>query len=404
MADRRAVCIGGGITGVLTARELRLAGWDVVVLEGRTVGAGSSSRTAAGIRQQFSTPDTVRGMRYAVRFYQAFGEEIGQSPLVQNGYLFLVDTESDWAAAQTRVEMQRACGLTEVVALEGAALREQFPWVAESVRGATFCPTDGFLLPHLVYNEGARRVRELGGTLVQNATVTGAVASGDRLTAVVTDRGTFEGDVFLDCTNAWTRRLSRILGGVELPVEPLKRYLWFLERSGALPAAAFTAMPLVVAPTGVYCRPENADTLLVGKKHDTPAEYDFTYEDQDRIEPAWSHQGGVEAHPYGVWAELAGYLPAVAEFTGFTATTGGFYATTPDHNPYLGYDPQRKNLIHLVGFSGHGAMFGPFTARCGLALAEAGRDTATVALDEGTVSLDAFRLDRDTSHAEALVI
>ena len=74
MADRRAVCIGGGITGVLTARELRLAGWDVVVLEGRTVGAGSSSRTAAGIRQQFSTPDTVRGMRYAVRFYQAFGE------------------------------------------------------------------------------------------------------------------------------------------------------------------------------------------------------------------------------------------------------------------------------------------------------------------------------------------
>ena len=72
--DRSAVCIGGGITGVLAARELLLAGWKVTVLEGRHVGAGSSSRTAAGIRQQFSTPETVRGMRYAVAFYRSFAE------------------------------------------------------------------------------------------------------------------------------------------------------------------------------------------------------------------------------------------------------------------------------------------------------------------------------------------
>jgi len=87
----RVVVIGGGITGTLTARELCLAGCRVTVLEAAHLGAGSSSRTGGGIRQQFSTPGTVRGMRYAVRFYRAFAAEVedGTSPIVQNGYLFL---------------------------------------------------------------------------------------------------------------------------------------------------------------------------------------------------------------------------------------------------------------------------------------------------------------------------
>ena len=57
------------------------------------------------------------------------------------------------------------------------------------------------------------------------------------------------------------------------------------------------------------------------------------------------------------------------EFGGVQATTAGFYAVTPDHNPFLDVDPAVPNLIRLVGFSGHGAMFGPFTA----AVARAGR-------------------------------
>lgn len=407
MADRHAVCIGGGITGILAARELLLAGWAVTVLESRHLGAGSSSRTAAGIRQQFSTPGTVHGMRYAVSFYRAFAEETeGRvSPIVQSGYLFLYDDESAWQTARSVAAMQRDCGLVEVEDLAHDDLVRRFPWVApEKLVGGTFCPTDGFLLPHLVYNDGARRVRELGGTIVQGAEVHGTHDRGAIIGAVHTNRGTFEGDLFLDCTNAWTRRTGRALDAEPLEVDPLKRYLWFLQRDGSLTEDALAAMPLVISPSGVYCRPENRGSLLVGKKHDTRPETAFSYEDQDLIEPAFAHDGGVDSVPFSVWAELAEVLPPVGEFAGFSATSCGYYGTTPDHNPFLGYDRRRTNLIRLVGFSGHGAMFGPFTARIARELAEAGRDVATIDIDGHSIDVSAFRIGRTYSHAEQMVI
>ncbi len=67
MHPRKVVIIGAGITGALVAHHLLEAGVDVTVLEAREKGAGSSSRSAACIRQQFSTPATVRAMIYSTR-------------------------------------------------------------------------------------------------------------------------------------------------------------------------------------------------------------------------------------------------------------------------------------------------------------------------------------------------
>lgn len=402
---RTAVCIGGGITGVLTARELLLRGWQVTVLEARHVGAGSSSRTAAGIRQQFSTPGTVRGMRYSVAFYRAFRDEVedGTNPIVQNGYLFLYDDATAWTSARARVEMQRGCGL-DVEALDPAALIEAFPWVEPTLHGGTFCPTDGFLLPHLVYNEGARRIRDLGGRIVQQAEVHGVELAGDRIAAVVTSAGRFAADLFVDATNAWTRRTAEVLGAEPLPVDPLKRYLWFLTRDGTLDEATLAKMPLVVGPTGVYCRPENRSTLLMGKAHAAAPEPAFTYDDQDRIDPAFAHTAGFDGLAVEAWSEIAAAVPPIGAFGGLTATTSGYYATTPDHNPFFGFDPRRANLIRLVGFSGHGAMFGPFTALVAANLADAGRNLRSITVDGADVPLDAFAIGRAFTHSEQMVI
>ncbi len=401
----RAVIVGAGISGVLVARELCLAGWDVTVLEAQHVGAGSSSRTAAGIRQQFSTPSTVRGMRYAVDFYKRFGDEMGARCLEQAGYLFLCGDDAAAEAARARVVMQRGAGLDDVAFLSPSELAARFPWVdAGAVAGGTWCPSDGFLLPAVIYGEGARRVRELGGRVEVRSPVVRAEHTGGRLVAVHTPAARFEADLFVDCTNAWSPRVGAVLGATPLPVAPIKRYLWFLRRDGSLGADALADMPLVVSPSGVYARPENADTLLMGWAHAGAPEPAFTDEDQDTVEPRFAHTSGVDAVPYEAWARFAEVVPGVGEFGGVQATTAGFYAVTPDHNPFLDVDPAVPNLIRLVGFSGHGAMFGPFTAAVARALADAGRALPHVDLPTGRVELGAFAIGRPIGHAESMVI
>ena len=331
--SRRVVIVGAGITGSLLSVRLARAGWSVVLLEGAHVGAGSSSRTAAGIRQQFSTPETVLGMRYSVDFYRRFREEVGgaEVPIVENGYLFLYALQEEWDAARVRVRMQQACGLAEVEALDLDALVRRFPWVdRHALLGATFCPTDGFLHPQTVYNEAVAALLRLGGTLVQGAPVTAGRHEGGRLVEVDTPKGTFAADLFVDATNAWSPRLGRALGGTTLPIAPRKRYLWFCERAGSMSAAELQSMPLVIAPSGAYCRPENADSMLMGWAHEAREEADFTYEDQDRIEEAFFHRSGTESYGYATWASLAEVLPPLGEFAGLTATTSGYYAVTPD--------------------------------------------------------------------------
>ncbi len=402
----QAVIVGGGITGTLTAHALASVGWKVTLLEGAHLGAGSSSRTAAGIRQQFTTPATVAGMRYAVDFYSHFTERVGGDtrPIVQHGYLFLSGDPQQAAAAKARVTLQQGAGLAEVEWLPQGELQTRFPWLSPDLLGGTFCPTDGFLLPHLVYMEAAAAAQRHGATIVQGAQVLGADHAGGRITSLRTSKGNFGADLFLDCTNAWTRRTARLLGAADLPVDPLKRYLWFLSTGGALPPEIVNRMPLTIGPTGAYFRPENPELLLVGKLNAAEPEVEFTMDDQDVVHPDYDHRGGPDAWSTQAWMELADFVPAAAEMAGYSATTCGYYATTPDHNPYLGYDPLVANLIRLVGFSGHGAMFGPFTAAVGAALARAGHNIDAVTLRGQTIPLAAFAMGRTPAHHEDMVI
>jgi len=402
--SRRVVILGAGITGVLTGRALRSDGWDVVVLEAHTPGAGSSSRTAAGCRQQFSTPSTVRGMRHSVGAYRSLGEQLGQEVLLQRGYLFLVDADGV-EAAQARIGVQQEAGLREVRWLTPDEVGEIGPAVdPDQVAGATWCPTDGFLLPQLVYQEGARLLREAGGTLVARAPVTGAERSGGRIVAVDTPRGRFEADLFVDATNAWTGRTATLLQAEPLPVVPTTRFLWFLARGEDPAVADLGRWPMVISPSGVYARPENAGTLLMGWARGDVVDDAELERAQDAIPAAYAHDGGLDVVPVEAWMALAEAVPAVAALAGLTATAGGLYAITPDHNPFLAFDTRLTNLIRLVGFSGHGAMFGPFTATVAAAMADAGRTLDRIRLPEGDVDLTAFHIGRPLDAAEAMVI
>jgi len=361
-------------------------------------------------------------MRYSVHEYMRFAERFRCEPgqgnaLVQNGYLFLYGdpgraddpaaAQAAWDGAQANVAMQRENGLSEVTAMSPSQLGERFPHVDPAVLiGGTFCPTDGFLHPDVVYMEGFRRIEELGGVLHQHQPVTGGrFDSQGQLVGVETSTGdVYEADVFVDCTNAWSPRLTKLLHGTPLAIQPLKRYLYFLQRGDSMTAEQLVDMPMTISPNKAYCRPENAEQLLLGWAHHADAQNDFDWEDQDVIEPEFFHKSGLENYGMHLWMELAGCMPPLMEFSGLRATTAGFYAVTPDHNPFLGYNVTQKRLLHAVGFSGHGAMMGPFTAAAVSEMALAGETLHSVTVDGVDVDLSALRVGREIAHGEGMVI
>ena len=382
------VIIGGGATSALIAVRLAERGFRVTVLEKAQVGNGSSSRSAAGIRAQFSTEETVVGMQYSEWWYSHFHDllhspiDVRQQPVMrQNGYLFLYEdpeaipawqprrrheVAQNWQYAQTAASMQQRLGLP-VELLTPRNVEERWPYLCpDRLTGATWCPTDGFLIPDMIYTEGFRRAKELGVQVQQHTEVIGALLGADRIRALVTNKGTIEADWFVNATNIWAARLSPRIGGMRLPVSPLKRYLYFLKPAQpVMDATAWQQLPMTIygvgSHRGAHSRPEH-DLLLLAWAHETEPETHFSDADQDRIDPPFRHDNGIDNYGYAILEQVEQFSPLLANSGGFIATTCGFYGTTPDANPLIGHDTHQQNLIHAVGFSGHGLMHAPITA------------------------------------------
>lgn len=432
----RVVIIGGGATGALTAVRLAERGFRVTVLEKATPGNGSSSRSAAGIRAQFSTEETVVGMQYSEWWYSHFHDilrspaEAREQPVMrQNGYLFLYEDPEVipawqprrrqelariWQHAQAAAAMQQRLGLP-VEVLNPRDVCERWPHlIPDRLLGATWCPTDGFLIPHMIYSEGLRRAQELGVEVRQHTEVLGALLQGDRVQALVTNNGMFEADWFVNATNIWAARFSPRIGGMSLPVSPLKRYLYFLKPAQpVMDASAWHRLPMTIygvgSQRGAHSRPEN-DLLLLAWAHETEPETQFSDADQDRIDAPFRHDNGIDNYGYALLAQVEEFSPLLANAGGLAATTCGFYGTTPDANPLIGRDARQQNLVHAVGFSGHGLMHAPITALLVEAMlagdVENGHVRLPAPFDHATIDLSTFDPGRtfDSSHREQLVL
>jgi len=384
----QVVLIGGGSSSALTAIRLAERGFRVIVLEKAKIGNGSSSRSAAGIRAQFSVEETVIGMQYSRWWYRQFHEvletpsERRQPVIRQNGYLFLYEdperaapawmptrrreAERVWQMARANVALQQRIG-EPVELLTPQQVHDRWPHlVPDRLIGATWGPTDGFLYPQMIYTEGFRRAQELGVTVLQDTAVIGATLRHGNIAALETTKGPIEADWFVNETNAWAARVSRSIGGMPLPVVPLKRYLYFMKPTAPIMSSEeWHRLPMTIygigSGRGAHSRPDS-DLLLLAWAHEAAPEPDFSDEDQDRIDPHFNHNNGVDNYGYALLEQVFAFSPLLAEAGGLTATTSGFYGTTPDANPLIGFDSNLNNLIHAVGFSGHGLMHAPITA------------------------------------------
>ena len=337
------VIIGAGIMGASCAYRLSERGLKVAILEAQGSPAmGSTGRSVAGVRVQFTEEVNIRLSWESIQEYQHFqdlyGEDAGYSPI---GYLLLVPPER-LAVHMDGVRLQERIGVpVRVLSVQNAQHLVQFD--PTGIACITHGPADGIVDPHLVTFTYLRLAKERGVLLHLETPLTRAQRVGNSW-RVETSKGIFEADYLVNAAGAWAGEVAT-RAGLEVPIHPVRRMVF-----ATAPTAWHHSYPLTIdLKSGFYLRSEGKRILFGRSNPDEPPGFTQGM-DWGWLEP--TVQVGVARFPW--LAEIG---------LDRQACWWGYYEVTPDHNPILGRLPAAENWINVAGFSGHGVQQAPMVGR-----------------------------------------
>ncbi len=354
------VIVGGAIMGSSTAWFLTenedFNGSVLVVERDTTYENCSTAHTNSCMRQQFSTELNVRISQFAADFVNNVRERMGGDERVPElsvqsfGYMYLADNNAFADVLRESQKVQLAAGAaTQVMTPEEIKAKYPFYNVDDIVLGSINLVNEGYWDGAAVFEWWRRQARERGVEYVENEVVSMQKnANGTRVESVTLASGEV-----ISCgqvLNASGPRASRTasMAGIELPVEPRKRFSWIFKAEQPLDQD----LPLTIDPSGVHVRENGGGTYQCGGHSDIdPAvEYDDFAMDQSM----WENH---------VWPVLATRIPQF-ESIRLTNEWGGHYAmNTFDHNAIMGPHTEVENFVFLNGFSGHGLQQSPAMGR-----------------------------------------
>ena len=315
-----AIVIGAGIVGAACARRLSERGLRVVVLEREPApAAGSTGRSAAGVRVQFSEEVNVRLSAASIAEYRGL-PEAGYRPI---GYLFYVP-QARWSAHREAALMQQRLGMP-VELLDAAAATRIVPADTDGLGGATWCALDGVVDPHGITMRWLAHARSTGAVVKLNCAVRSIERRGERWRASTAD-GEFEAGWIVNAAGAWAGEVAA-LAGLQVPVRPARRMVYT-----TAPLAAALAYPLTVDL--------DSGRLIFGVSN--PADTGFA----EGVDWAWLETVYESALRHFRWFETLSIDRR--------ACWWGYYETTPDHQPVVGEMPGAPGWYNACGFSGHG--------------------------------------------------
>jgi len=346
-AAPRVVVIGAGIVGCALGDELTARGWsDVTVLEqGPLFATGGSTSHAPGLVFQTNASKTMTEFAaYTVRKYSGL-ELDGQWCFRQVGGLEVATTP------ERAEELKRRHGYATAWGVEGRLLdpeqcAELHPLLdRDQVLAGFHTPGDGLAKAVRAAEAQARRAIARGARFLPHHTVTGLDSSGGRVTAVVTDQGTFAADIVVSCAGFWGPRISR-MAGLTLPLVPMAHQYARTTPVPALAQAHATEADEALLPIlrhqdrDLYFR-EHVDRIGIGSYAHRPMPVDLDGLTPGGVMPSMLPFTEEDFAPS--WQDARELLPSLSR-TKVEEGFNGIFSFTPDGFPLMGEAPELRGF------------------------------------------------------------
>ena len=338
-ATADCLVVGGGISGLLTARELAAAGLAVCVVERGEVGR-EASWAGGGILSPlypWRYPAAVTALaRWGQARYRALAEELtarsGTDPEYEPSGMVVTDPAEAtsalvWAGATgARLELVEADRIA-AIAPGVAAPGHRALWMPEVAQVRN---------PRLVRAlHGA--VRQMGVTVRPGEAVTGLETTAGRVTGVATARGRLTAPRVVVSAGAWA---ARLLGPHRtVPIKPVRGQMVVFHTPPG------TVRRIVLAG-GRYVIPRRDGRVVVGST----------------LEDAGFDRGTTAAARADLEAAARAIVPALADFP-VEHHWAGLRPGSPDGVPYIGPVPDTAGLYVNAGHYRNGVVLGPASAR-----------------------------------------
>ena len=342
------ILIGGAMYGSSIAWWLsRDPGFDgsiLLVERDLSFEFAATSHTNSCIRQQFSNTTNIQISQFGAEFINNFQSYFDHDPRVPHipiqsfGYMYLADTAADAENLRQSqvVQAQLGAGTRHMTAAE---IQAEYPFynVDDITAGNHNTANEGYFDGGTIFDWCKRVAQEKGAEYVQNEVVA-INRQADRIHSVTLASGeTLSCGLLVNCTGPRGAHTAR-MAGINLPVEPRKRYSFIFDAEQPLDRD----LPLTIDPSGVHMRSEGR-YYLAGCPPDDDAP--VAYDDFNQDHSIWQEK---------VWPILAARVPKFEAIKLINSWAGHYDYNTCDQNAIIGQHHEVENFLFANGFSGHG--------------------------------------------------
>ena len=381
------IIIGGAIMGSSTAWFLSddadFNGSVLVVERDPTYEFASTTHTNSCMRQQFSEELNVRISQFAAEFVKNLRTRMGDDPRIPDlsirsfGYMYLADTDASANVLRENLKVQHAAGAATKLMTPDEIIRDYPFYNLDDIKlGSHNLVDEGYWDGSTVCDWWRRQSRERGVEYIHNeVTAITKNAAGTQVDSVTLKSGEVVSCGQVVNASGPRAALTAKMAGIDIPVEPRKRYSWIFKVDKPLDRD----LPLTIDPSGVHVRENGGGTYQAGghAEVDPAADYnDFTMDFS-----LWENH---------IWPIIATRIPQFEAIKVQSEWTGHYAMNTFDQNAIVGPHSQVENFFFINGFSGHGLQQSPAM----------GRGTAELLVHGRYRSLDMtpFHFDRITSN------